>query len=602
MGARLVEERERACDEDVVRLGCSPDVYAEGILKICKLYLASPLTCASGISGADLSRRIEIIMGSPLKGLSVGKKLLLGVLGVLALIAPITVGLLSAPAGRAQQQSDATKPRFQFADVHPSARAMNPTMSGGILRGDRYEIRRATMLNLIRTAWNVDADNVLGGPPWLDSDRFDIVAKAPPGTPQDTLKKMLQALLSDRFGLVARIETKPVKAYALTVGKRGRQMKVSDGTGTPGFQMQPGDAGTARYTALSSRHVTMIAFARVLRQLVPAYFSNPVVDQTGLDGFWDFDLKFTPLGLLNSAGADGISIYDAVDKQLGLKLELKTVAMPVIVVDRVNEKPTDNLPGVTKSLPPAPTEFEVADIKPSAPGENRGQVKFQPGGRIEGRGVSLRDVIIFAWNIRSDDMLVGGPSWLDSALFDVIAKAPGTGAEPASMDLDALQPMTRSLLSDRFKLKVHNETRPVQVYALTAAKPKMRKADPANRSECRKTNVVSGSGIAPGKSYDCTNMTMGQFVEKLAVIAPSYMDRPGVDLTGIDGAFDFTLNFSFRIFAAAPAQGGGTAPDPNGAITLSEAIDKQLGLKLELRKHPMPVLVIDHVEQKPTGN
>ncbi|MDE3195065.1 MAG: TIGR03435 family protein, partial [Acidobacteriota bacterium] len=102
----------------------------------------------------------------------------------------------------------------------------------------------------------------------------------------------------------------------------------------------------------------------------------------------------------------------------------------------------------------------------------------------------------------------------------------------------------------------------------------------------------------------CQNITMAQFADKLGSIAGGYVDHPVVDQTGIEGAFDFPLNFSpvraLRPGAGAPANG--EASDPNGAISLFEAIDKQLGLKLEKRQHPMPVLVIDHVEEKPTDN
>ncbi len=220
--------------------------------------------------------------------------------------------------------------------------------------------------------------------------------------------------------------------------------------------------------------------------------------------------------------------------KIGLKLEQRTVPMPVIVVASVNEKPTDNLPGVTKNLPPAPTEFEVADIKPSAPGDTRGQVKFQPGGRIDGRSVSLKEVIMFAWNISSDDMLVGGPKWLDTDLFDVIAKAPATLSQQGSADLDALQPMTRALLESRFQLKVHEETRPVQVYALVNAKAKMAKADPANRAGCKSTPGAPGASLILSKNYTCTNITMAQFADQLSAIAPGYMHHPGVDLTGLE--------------------------------------------------------------------
>jgi uncharacterized protein (TIGR03435 family) len=93
---------------------------------------------------------------------------------------------------------------------------------------------------------------------------------------------------------------------------------------------------------------------------------------------------------------------------------------------------------------------------------------------------------------------------------------------------------------------------------------------------------------------------MALLTERLNVIAPGYIDHPVVDLTGLTGAYDFA--FSFSGVAAFQAKGSGGSNDPNGAISLFEALDKQLGLKLEVQKHPMPVLVIDHMEQKPTDN
>jgi len=115
-------------------------------------------------------------------------------------------------------------------------------------------------------------------------------------------------------------------------------------------------------------------------------------------------------------------------------------------------------------------------------------------------------------------------------------------------------------------------------------------------------------------------MTMAQFAEQLQNIAPGYIHSPVLDATGLEGAWDFTLNFSpagmfqggggrggdrggdgGQPSGAAPAASGAipVASEPNGALTLLEAIDKQLGLKLEMKKRPVSVLVIDHIEQKP---
>src|SRR5207247_9034330 len=107
VGKRMVEERELACDEEVLQLGSEPRVYAEGILKICKLYVESPLVCVSGVTGSNLRTRIESIMRNRnVLRLNLGKKLALAVVGMAALVVPIGVGILNAPAIRPQGLRD----------------------------------------------------------------------------------------------------------------------------------------------------------------------------------------------------------------------------------------------------------------------------------------------------------------------------------------------------------------------------------------------------------------------------------------------------------------------------------------------------------------
>jgi uncharacterized protein (TIGR03435 family) len=117
-------------------------------------------------------------------------------------------------------------------------------------------------------------------------------------------------------------------------------------------------------------NMTMEAFAGALHTMVRASLGpNPVLDQTGLKGAWNFDVKYT-LGFNPFISAsDRISMPDAIEKQLGLKLEEHPLPVPVLVVDSVDQKPGPNPPGISEALPPtaAPTEFEVADIKPSDP-------------------------------------------------------------------------------------------------------------------------------------------------------------------------------------------------------------------------------------------
>jgi uncharacterized protein (TIGR03435 family) len=128
-------------------------------------------------------------------------------------------------------------------------------------------------------------------------------------------------------------------------------------------------------------------------------------------------------------------------------------------------------------------------------------------------------------------------------------------------------------------------------------------ADPRNRNP-----ILS-------RLITCQNTTMAQFVERLMYVANGYVRVPALDATGLEGGWNFSVNFSpIGAFqggrgggdgagpAGPPASGALTASDPNGAISLPEALDKQLGLKLELKKRPLPVLVIDHIEEKPTEN
>src|ERR1700733_13220494 len=129
-------------------------------------------------------------------------------------------------------------------------------------------------------------------------------------------------------------------------------------------------------------------------------------------------------------GTEGISLADAIDRQLGLKLEERKVSMPVVIIDQVNQRPTDNPPDLEVRLPRLPrAEFEVADIKPSNPDVfppfPPGGIGFLPGGRVNLPRFPLRYAILLAWNLSSAEELVGAPKWLDSLIsFDIMAIAP----------------------------------------------------------------------------------------------------------------------------------------------------------------------------------
>src|SRR5580658_10624573 len=142
--------------------------------------------------------------------------------------------------GLALGQSAEPPPLFEAADVHVSAPSTNqfPNMRGGRLHAGRNEIMTATMVDLIRTAYGVDAQNVVGGPNWLEFDRFDVIAKAPAAATPEKLRLMLQALLADRFGLTTHPDNQPLPGFVLTLGKRKLQLKASDGPGQNGCSGQ----------------------------------------------------------------------------------------------------------------------------------------------------------------------------------------------------------------------------------------------------------------------------------------------------------------------------------------------------------------------------
>jgi uncharacterized protein (TIGR03435 family) len=533
-----------------------------------------------------------------------------------------SISLAALLSGAAFGQSTEKPPAFDIADVHVSPKTLTPNMSGGFLRGTRYEIRKASMVDLVRLAYDVEPDKVLGGPNWLETDRFDVIAKAPASTPPETVKLMLQTLLADRFKLVVHKDTKSLPAFVLSLGKGKPKMKESEGAGSPGCQGQPQtpQPGVVPYAIVACHNMTMEALAQNLRGMANAYITNIVIDQTGLKGSFDFEIKWTARGLLTQAGADGITIFDAVDKQLGLKLEPQKVPTPVIYVDSVNQKPTDNPPGVTTSLPPPPpSEFEVANIKPSDP-DAKGQNGRIQNGRLDLQNFPLRDLITIAWDI-NNDLLAGGPKFLETARFDVVAKAAVTGgpANAQQVDFDTLRLMLRALLIERFNMKTHMEDRSVPAYTLSAtAKPKLTKADPSNRTGCKEGPGPDGkdprlANPILSRLITCQNMTMAQLAELLPSLAGGYVHTTVLDATGLEGAYDFTLSFSAvgLLQAGGPGRGGDAPPqaggapgasDPNGALSLPDAMNKQLGLKFDLQKRPVPVLVIDHIEEKPTEN
>ncbi len=542
---------------------------------------------------------------------------------------------LCALVGLAAFGQNAEAPKFEIADVHVAPKVKDsiaqPFSRVVPLKNGRWEIHNATMVDLIRMAYDFDADKILGGPNWLEMDRFEVIAKTPADANAETAKPMLQTLLGERFRLKVHKETQQLPTYALSAGKKP-SLKASDGSGDTGCKpvtsSNPSEGGMRIMMASASapivlgpnmeityqcRNMTMEAFTSGLRGMLGANLgTNPILDRTGMDGKWNFDLRWSlSLGGLPGEPGDRISLPEAVDKQLGLKLEQVKVPTPVLVVDSADQKPAANPPGIDAALPApvAPKEFEVADIKPTDPSFQGGRMQMMPGGRMNSQGMPFNFLIGQAFGVRlgiSSEMLVGVPKWAESTRFDIVAKAP---AGVNQLDQDTAAVMIRALLVDRFKMKYHTEERPVSAYSLVSSKPKLKKADPANRATCKSPNPPPGT--PPGTQlFVCQNVTMAQFAEQLGPRIPN-QSLPLQDSTGLEGTWDITLTWNPR--AGQPNLGGRgpvsaesadspAASDPSGGYTIFEAVEKELGLKLEPQKRPAQVYVIDHLEEKPTDN
>ena len=369
LGARLVEEREVACDEAVLQMGNQPQIYAESILKTCEFCVESPLTCVSGVTGADLKKRIVRIMSAHLTyRLSFARKLLLLAVGSTVVAVPIVLGLVNSPSRiltKLQLGNGAAVQPFEVASIKPSRPGDN--MRQLFMTHGKFSAKDQSVKEIIRFAYDIKSDNQLsGGPSWIDSQKYDIdakeedsVAERLPKLPFEEQAKqvrlMVQALLADRFKLKVSHQTKDLPVYALVVAKSGPKVTevpqlAPDATSAPkgGFirMMGPGQ--------LSATNIHMGLLADLLSG--QPELGRVVIDQTGLKGNYDWTLKWTPdqnAPLFKGADggqepavapppdSSGPSIFAALEEQLGLKLEPRKGAVETLAIDSI-EKPTEN--------------------------------------------------------------------------------------------------------------------------------------------------------------------------------------------------------------------------------------------------------------------
>jgi uncharacterized protein (TIGR03435 family) len=281
---------------------------------------------AAGVASGALRRIFQ--------GMGIGRRAVT-VLGLTALVTVV---------------SAQSEPRFTVASIRPSA-DNEPGMSARPLPNGGYSARKAPLIALLTSAYGLSPERVINAPAW--PDRYDIEARYQPGDPAEPvppLTTLLQSLLRDRFGLVARMEQRDLPVYVL---------KLARADGRPGPQLRRSNRDCANAAVTLAAEVrdlasngapacganegpgifvagglTMGTIARALR--VPA--NRNVVDATGLDGLWEAKLEFAAQG---DESGNKPSIFTALQDQLGLKLEPSTAPLDVLVIDAI-QRPTPN--------------------------------------------------------------------------------------------------------------------------------------------------------------------------------------------------------------------------------------------------------------------
>ena len=247
-------------------------------------------------------------------------------------------------------QSD---PTFEVASLKRNT-SLNENGGGGPRPGGRYRLTNMPARSMISVAWNIPSNRVFGAPGWVVTDRYDLDATMKPNATVDESRAMVRSLLRERFMLTAHVEQRDLPVYFLMQARPGAPLG-------PGLERAAFDcASLAAHqkeaaAALAARPGRMLCGFTVdagtldggattmdtLAQILTSQTSRPVIDHTGLSGPYNVALKWTPVLGTDAPAGDVVSIFTAVQEQLGLKLESGTAPLDVVVIDRI-ERPTEN--------------------------------------------------------------------------------------------------------------------------------------------------------------------------------------------------------------------------------------------------------------------
>jgi uncharacterized protein (TIGR03435 family) len=298
----------------------------------------------SGVTGADLTKRIEVIMSNRVGlRMSFAKRVALIVAGTVAVAVPIVIGMMNPPPIRAQSQP-APRLEFEVASIRPD-KTDQPEMSWfrSTPSGAEFQGRSIQIKPIIEYAYGILDHQLAGDPSWLGSERFDIDAK--PGSRKgqgwfedEELRARVRTLLEERFHLRVHHESRQAPIYTLVTAKSGPKLKQAGEDAETLIRVNFGRGRAQIIGAKISMKMLAEAFARTL--------GRSVQDGTDLKGAFDVDLTWTPDESPRAGGdrpppTEGPSLFTAVQEQLGLRLESSRGQIDMIVIDHV-DRPSEN--------------------------------------------------------------------------------------------------------------------------------------------------------------------------------------------------------------------------------------------------------------------